>query len=101
MYVHWGTFTLNTPHWNALKYIEALLKTRPELPYDIYDPAQDGDFQIIGGGKNGAPVITTVVCVPLEPHSTWVSVIVTGTDSGLAEGERNSIREEIIELNLN
>jgi hypothetical protein len=53
-----------------LKFIEILLKNRPELPYDILQPAQDGDYQIIGQGKNGAPIVTTVVCVPVEAHKT-------------------------------
>jgi hypothetical protein len=101
MHVHWRTLTLDTPHWNALKFIESLLKTRPELPYDILQPAQDGDYQIIGQGKNGAPIVTTVVCVPVEAHTTWVTIVVTGENDDQVEHERSAIGQEIVALHLN
>lgn len=100
MQAHWGTFTLNTPHWNALKFIDALMRQDRESPYDVFDAGEDGDFQIIGRAR-ARDVITTVVCVPLEAHSTWISVIVSGLDGRVAELERNSLRQKIIDLHLN
>jgi len=101
MHVHWRTLNLDTPHWNALKYIEILLKTRRELPYDILQPAQDGDFQIIGQGKGGAAIVTTVVCVPVEDHKTWVTIVVSGEHDDQVKDERTSIGQEIVALHLN
>lgn len=96
---HWGTFTLNTPHWNALKFIDPLMRQNREAPYTLFDPGDDNDYQIIGRPA-GKDLIVTVVCVPVEPHKTWVSVIACGPDSHVAEQERNSLRQKIIDLRL-
>jgi hypothetical protein len=101
MHVHWRTLTLDTPHWNALKFIETLLKTRPELPYDILQSSQDGNYQIIGQGKNGAPIVTTVVCVPVEAHKTWATIVVSGDNDDQVTHERTTLGEEIRALHLN
>lgn len=100
MHVHWRTLNLDTPHTNALKYIETLLKTRPELRYDILQPAQDDDYQIIGQAINGAAVVTTVVCVPVEEHSTWVTIVVSGDNDDVVTRERTSLADAIVALNL-
>jgi hypothetical protein len=98
--VHWGTFTLDTPHWNALKYIDPLMRQNREAPYELFDAGDDNDYQIIGRPA-GKDLIVTVVCVPVEEHRTWVSVIACGADSQTAEYERNSLRQKIIDLHLN
>lgn len=100
MHAHWGTFSLNTPHRNALKFIDTLMRQDRAFPYDVFDAGEDGDFQIIARAK-ARDLITTVVCVPLAAHSTWVSVIVSGPDGHHAELERNSLRQKIIDLRLN
>jgi hypothetical protein len=46
-------------------------------------------------------LITTVVCVPVAAHSTWVSVIASGPDGLVAGLERNSLRQKIIDLRVN
>jgi hypothetical protein len=99
MHAHWGTFTLDTPHWNALKFIDALMRENHESPYDVIDPGTDGEFQIIGRALVH-DLVTTVVCVPLARHSTWVSVTVAGPDGRSAQQERNFLRQEIIDLHL-
>lgn len=97
---HWGTFTLDTPHWNALTYIDTLMRQNREGPYDIFDPGTDPNFQIIGRPR-GKDLIVTVVCVPTAAHRTWVSVIACGPDAAVAEAERNALRQKIIDLHLN
>lgn len=97
---HWGTFTLDTPHWNALKYIDGMLRRNRPVPYDVFDPGTDNDYQIIGRPK-GSNLIVTVVCVPVAAHQTWVSVIACGPDGRKAEWERNDVREKIVAMNLN
>jgi hypothetical protein len=93
-----GTFTLDTPHWNALKYIDPLMRQNREAPYELFDAGDDN--QIIGRPA-GKDLIVTVVCVPVEAHRTWVSVIACGADSQPAEYERNSLRRKIVDLHLN
>ena len=77
--VHWGTFTLDTPHWNALKYIDPLMRQNREAPYEQFDAGDDNDYQI--------------------------SVIACGADSQLAEflrtGRQNPqprVREQFDQL---
>jgi hypothetical protein len=98
--VHWGTFHLDTPHWNALKFIDPLMRQNRPIPYELFDPGDDNDFQIIGRPRD-TDLIVTVVCVPVAEHRTWVSVIACGPDGHAAELERNSLRQKIIDLRLN
>ncbi|WP_158887482.1 hypothetical protein [Amycolatopsis anabasis] len=99
--VHWGTFGLDTPHWNALNYIGARLEADPSWGrYQVYDRGDDGDFTV-QGALAPLDVRLTIVCAPTGPHSTWVSVIATSSNSSWAEQERNHIRAAIIALRLN
>jgi hypothetical protein len=101
MWVQWGTFYLNTPYSNALQYIGDLMTTDRESPYDLNDPPDPSeDYQIVGISR-AHDLITTVVCVPVAAHSTWVSLVCSGPDGQVAELERNSLRQKIIDLDLN
>ncbi|MEC3973785.1 hypothetical protein [Amycolatopsis sp. H20-H5] len=62
--VHWGWFTLDTPYWNALNYIDPRLSQDPAFgSYQVYDHASDGNYTI-QAAQNQLNVWLTVACVP-------------------------------------
>jgi hypothetical protein len=97
---HWGTFTKSThpaPGVTGtqlcLQFAETALK---RVGFQIFDPAdQSGDFSVLGRTPD-AEIIVHVVCVPLAPTNTWITVSAFANSSSAAEQMRNLIRTDII-----
>lgn len=100
--VQWGTFTLDTPYWNALEFTAGRLAQDPAWGhYSVFDDGNSGNNDYtVQAWQPSLNVNVTVVCVPVAAHTTWVSVIATGPNSSWDEQERNNIRAQIINLHL-
>ncbi|MER6148290.1 hypothetical protein [Streptomyces hirsutus] len=89
MFAHWGTFTKPASLNVGLRFAEDAMRRHG---LDVWDLANDGDYQVIGGTGD---VIATVVCVP-QSGNLWMTVSAYSTDSGLAERTRNDVRADIV-----
>ncbi|MEV6399427.1 hypothetical protein AB0M39_32345 [Streptomyces sp. NPDC051907] len=59
---------------------------------ELWDLANDGDYQVIGGKGD---VIATVVCVP-QSGPLWITVSAYSNDAGLAASTRNAVKAHIV-----
>ncbi|MFI6447157.1 hypothetical protein [Kitasatospora sp. NPDC050543] len=91
MYAHWGVFTKNDTLVDCLGLAQTALEERG---FRIWDPANGGGYQVIGGID---AVIATIVCVPQSPQQTWLTVSAYSDDSALAERTRNEVRTFIVD----
>ena len=98
---HWGTFTKSTnpaPGVTGtqlcLQFAETALR---RFGFQIFDPAdQSGDFAVLGR-TGDAEIIVHVICVPLAPTNTWITVSAFSNNFTAAAEMRNLIRTEIID----
>ena len=106
--VSWDGFVLDTPDWNALYFIDVYLRQSRDPHYEVFTAArtQSPDSPHTNGPKvvarqDNNDLIVAIVCVARAPHTTWVTIIVSGVDGGACETEKANLTNEIKALHLN
>lgn len=107
MQVAWDGFVLDTPDWNALYFIDVLLRQSQSPHYDVLTVARtdSSDSPHDNGPKvvaiqNNDDLVVAFVCVARAPHTTWITIIVSGNDPAACEAEKANLTSEIKALNL-
>jgi hypothetical protein len=105
MHVATRNFQLDTPDWNALYYVDAMLRDSRDPTYTVFSEARTdnppaGPCDIVTRNEN-SDLIVVVVCFALAEHMTQLAVFVSGDTYPVCEAERDNIVNEIIGLNLN
>lgn len=107
MGVAWRDFTLDTPSWNALNYIDSMLRDSRDPVFNVFTPARTSDNHdpfpaVIVANNVDSDIVVGIVCFALAEHSTQVVLIVSGPVSvQVCEAERDNLVNEIIGLDLN
>jgi hypothetical protein len=108
MAVRWDGFNLNTPDWNALYYIDEMLRQSRQPHYEVltvqrtHDPngPNDNGPKIIAFQDNDQLVVA-IVCVALAAHTTWTTIIVSGNDDSACDTEKGNLTNQIVDMGLN
>ena len=98
-------FQLDTPAWNALYYVDAMLRDSRGPIYTVFSVARTdnppaGPCSIAARNEN-SDLIVGIVCLALAEHTTQLVVFVSGDSFPVCEAERDNIVNEIIGMNLN
>lgn len=102
----WRDFGQNTPSWNALNYIDSMLRQSRDPVLNVLTAARSFDNHdpmlpnILAKNVN-AEIYVDIVCFALAEHSTQVVLTVTGPVAGqVCADERDRLVGDIFALNL-
>jgi hypothetical protein len=108
MTVSWDGFVLDTPDWNALYFIDQLLRHSQAPHYEVLTAArtQSPDSPHPNGPKvvalqDNDDLVVAIVCVARAPHTTWTTIIISGTDGAAGKTEKGNLTSQIQALHLN
>jgi hypothetical protein len=107
MTASWDEFDLGTPDWNALYFIDEMLRQSREPHYEVWtgqftdSPDNTGNPRIVARQDN-QDLIVTIFCddYPGE-HRTRVCLIISGSNVSACNTENANLKNEILNLGLN